>query len=79
MLNPFQNDRSVPFSLQQLQLIPRVSGAREDIGFPFARGEEDVVFDLFIMFLGKLSAEYRITEPGLVTYAGSEWNLSRPG
>ena len=35
----------------------------------------NVVFNLFTMFLGKFSAEYRVTEPSLVTYAGSEWNL----
>lgn len=42
MLDALQHDGPIPFRLDELEILPSVRGAGEDIGFPFAGGEESV-------------------------------------
>ena len=51
-------------------------GSGKNVGFPFARGEEDVVFGcLVVVFLGELGAEDGVGKPGLVADAGCEGDV----
>ncbi len=47
-------------------------GAREDGGFPFLAGEEEVVLDFLFVFGAEVGAEGGVGEAGLVADAGGE-------
>lgn len=73
MLDTLEHDGPVPFGLDQLQVFPRMCSSGENVSFPFARGKEDIIlWGLVVVFLGKLGAEDRVRETGLVTNAGCE-------
>ena len=59
--------------LQQLDLIPRVSCAAEDVELPFQRGESDIIFGCFAgVFLLQFVAKDWIGEADLVACASDE-------
>ena len=75
MLYPLQHYGTIPMLLQQFYLIPGMPRSGKYSFLPRHTCKKNIIFDLLVVHLFKLAAEYRITEACLVTNTRSKGDV----